>query len=89
MDKVILKSKDRKLKHSIQINRKVLWQKSLGLSQINFLVSFLFARIGAMITKSYQMSPAKNSKKIHSTWFWKNAVNIKVTLMGKFTKYST
>ena len=35
-DRVILKFKDRKLKRSIQINRKVLQQKSLELSQLKF-----------------------------------------------------
>ena len=35
-DRVILKFKDRKLKHSIQINRRVLQQKSLELSQLKF-----------------------------------------------------
>ena len=29
------------------------------------------------------MSPTKNSKKIHSTCFWNNAVNIKVTSNGE------
>ena len=32
----ILKLEDRKLKHSIQINRKVLQQKSLKLSQLKY-----------------------------------------------------
>ena len=44
MDKVILKSEDRKLKRSIQINRKVLWQKSLGLSQIKFSSKFFICK---------------------------------------------
>ena len=35
-DRVILKFKERKLKRSIQINRKVLQQKSLELSQLKF-----------------------------------------------------
>ena len=31
----------------------------------------------------YKFRQLKNFKKIHSTWFWKNVVNIKVTPNGE------
>ena len=42
-DRVILKFKERKLKRSIQINRKVLQQKSLELSQLKFSSKLSFS----------------------------------------------
>ena len=32
---------------------------------------------------AYRCCQLKNLKKIHSTWFWNNAVNIKVTPNGE------
>ena len=49
----ILKFEDRKLKHSIQINKKVLQEKSLELSHLNFLVNFSSTRACAMKTNSW------------------------------------
>ena len=36
-----------------------------------------------VILKFKDRSQLKNAKKIHSTWFWNNAVNIKVTPTGE------
>ena len=49
----LLKFKEGKLKHSIQINKKVLQRKSLELSQLKFLVSFSSARACATNTNSW------------------------------------
>ena len=83
--RVISKFKERKLKHSIQIKKKVLQQKSLKLSQLKFS--------GRLFTSDsmcyeFQQLPfkccqLKNPKKIYSAWFWNNAVNIKETPIGR------
>ena len=80
-DRVILKFKDRKLKHSIQINRKVLHQESLELSQLKFSCELFISKSMCYENQqlAYKYCQQKNSKKIHLTWFWNNAVNIKVT----------
>ena len=52
-NRIILKFKDRKLKYSIQINRNVLQQKSLELSQLKFSGSFSLLRVYAMKTSSW------------------------------------
>ena len=90
-DRVILKLKVRKLKRSIQINRNVLQQKSLEPSQLKFFGKFFISESMCYENQqlAYKCHQLKNSKKIHSTWFWNSEVNIRVTLMGKFTKYST
>ena len=80
-DGVILKFKGRKLKRSIQINKKVLQQKSLELSQLKFSRKLFTSESMCYENQqlSYKCRQLKNSKNIHSTWFWNNAVNITVT----------
>ena len=84
-DRVILKFKDRKLKRSIQINRKVLQQKSLELPQLKFSDKLFISESICYENQqlSYKCCQLKNSKKIHSTWLWNNAVNIKITPKGE------
>ena len=81
----ILKFKDRKLKHSIQINKKVLQHKSLELSQLKFSGKLFISESMCYENQqlAYKCCQLKNSKKIHLTWFWNNAVNIKVTPNGE------
>ena len=81
----ILKLEDRKLKHSIQINRKVLQQKSLKLSQLKYSDKLIISESMCYEKQklAYKFHQLKNSKMIHSTWFWNNTVNIKVTLNGE------
>ena len=68
-DRVILKFKDRKLKHSIQINRKVLQQKSLELSQLKFSGKLFISDSMCYENQqlAYKCPQLKNSKKIHLT----------------------
>ena len=84
-ERLILKFKDRKLKRSIQINRKGLQQKSLELSQLKFPGKLFISEIMYYENQqlAYKFRQLKNSKKIHSTWFWNNAVNIKVNRNGE------
>ena len=74
-----------KLKRSIQINRKVLQQKSLELSQLKFSGKLFISESMCYENQQvvYKFRQLKNFKKIHSTWFWKNVVNIKVTPNGE------
>ena len=62
----ILKFKDRKLKHSIQINKKVLQQKSLELSQLKFSGKFFINESMRYENQqlAYRYRQLKNSKKI-------------------------
>ena len=80
-DRVIFKFKDRKFKRSVQINRNVLRQKSLELSQLKFSGKLFISESMCYENQqlAYKCRQLKNSKKIHLTWFWNNAVNIKVT----------
>ena len=84
-DRVILKFKDRKLECSIQINRKVLQQKFLEPSQIKFPGKLFISESMCYETQqpAFKCCQLKNIKKIHSTWLWNNAVNIKVTPYGE------
>ena len=84
-DRVILKFKDRKLKRSIEINRKVLQQKSLELSQLKFSGKLFISESMCYGNErlAYKCRQRKNSKKIYSTWLWNNVVNIKVTHNGE------
>ena len=68
-DRVILKFKDRKLKHSVQINRKVLQQKSLELSQLKFSGKLFISNSMCYENQqlAYKCPQLKNSKKIHLT----------------------
>ena len=79
------KIKDRKLKRSIEINRKVLQQKSLELSQLKFSGKLFISESMCYGNErlAYKCRQRKNSKKIYSTWLWNNVVNIKVTHNGE------
>ena len=74
-----------KLKRSIQINRKVLQQKSLELSQLKYSGKLFISESMCYENQQvvYKFRQLKNFKKIHSTWFWKNVVNIKVYPNGE------
>ena len=87
-DRVIAKFKDRKLKHNVQIKRKNLHQKSLELSRLKFSGKLFVSE--SMCFENHQLAykcrKLKNLGKIHSTWFYNNAVNIKHTENGRIHK---
>ena len=87
-DRVIVKFKDRKLKHNVQIKRKNLHQKSLELSRLKFSGKLFVSE--SMCFENHQLAykcrKLKNLGKIHSTWFYNNAVNIKLTENGRIHK---
>ena len=90
-DRIISKFKDKRLKRSVQINKNVLQQKSLALAQLKFSDKLFISK--SMCYENQQLADKfcqlKNSKKIQLTWFWNNAVNIKVTPNENFTKCRT
>ena len=77
---MVLKFKFRKPKRKILIDRKNRHNKYENLSQLN-LASNLFIS-ESMCHENYQLAykctPLKNAGKIHSTWFWYNAINVKL-----------
>ena len=80
-DRVISKIKDKKLKLSIEVNGKVIQQKPLELSQLKLSGKLYISESMCYENQqlTYKCCQLKNSKRIHSTWFWNNVVNINVT----------
>ena len=66
----------------------MLQQKSLELFQLKFSGKLFISEnmCNASEQLGYKFRQLKNSKRIHSTWFWNNAVNIKVTPNGKINQ---
>ena len=81
-ESVIVKFKCRKLKWSMLVNRKNLQNKSEDLHQLSLFSGKLFIS-ESMCHENHQLAykcrQLKNAGKIHSTWFWNNAVNIKLS----------
>ena len=80
-ESVIVKCKCRKLKRSVLINRKNLRNKSEDLHQLRCSGKLFISE--SMCHENHQLAykcrQLKNAGKIHSTWFWNNAVNIKLS----------
>ena len=84
-DRVIFKFKDRKLKHNVQIKLEKLHQKSLELSRLKLSGKRFVSE--SMWFENHQLAykcrKLKNLGKTHSTWFYNNAFNIKLTENGR------
>ena len=80
-ESVIVKCKCRKLKQNVLVNRKNFRNKSEYLRQLKFSGKFFI--LESMCHENHQLPykcrQLKNSGKIHSTWFWNNAVNVKLS----------
>ena len=78
---VIVKFKCRKLKQKVLVSRKNLRNKSEDLRQLKFSGKLFISE--SMCHENHQLaykcSELKNTGKIHSTWFWNNAVNVKLS----------
>ena len=78
---VIVKFKCRKLKQKVLVNRKNLRNKSKDLCQLKFSGKLFI--LENMCQENHQLAykccQLKNAGKIHSTWFWNNAVNVKLS----------
>ena len=78
---VIVRFKCRKLKWRAHVNRKNLRNKSEDLHQLKFSGKLFI--LESICHENHQLAykccQLKNVGKIHSTWFWKNAVNVKLS----------
>ena len=90
-DTVIVKFKCRKQKRSILINRNNLHTKSNVLTRIKFsdrlFLSDSMCHENHLIREPpYKCRQLTYAGKIHSTWFWKNSVNVKLNERSQPTK---
>ena len=87
-DRVIIKFKCRKQKHSIKNKRKNLGNKSQEL--INFKFSRRLFVSESMSHENqqllYKWRQLKIAMKVHSTWFFNNVVSLKLTEHGRIHK---
>ena len=76
-----VKFKCRKLKRRVLINRKNLQNKSEDLRQLKFSSKLFISESMCHETHqlAYKCRQLKNAGKIHSTWFWNNAVHVKLS----------
>ena len=76
-----MKFKRRKLKQKVFVNRKYLRNKSEHILQLKFSGKLFL--LESMCHENHQLAykccQLKNAGKIHSTWFWNNAVNVKLS----------
>ena len=87
-DRVIVKFKCRKQKQSFIYKRKNLGTKSQELTNLKFsgrlFVSESMSNENQQLAYKYRQ--LKSARKVHSTWFFNNAVNIKLTEHGRMHK---
>ena len=87
-DRVIVKFKCRKQKNSIMYKRKNLGNKSQELCNLKFSGRLFVSESTSYENQqlAYKCRQLIGARKIHSTWFFKNFVNLKVTEDGKIHK---
>ena len=78
-ESVIVKFKFRRLKQSVIVTRKNLQDKSEDLYQLKFSGKLFISESMCHEKNQLGYKCCKNSGKIHSTWFWNNVVNIKLS----------
>ena len=87
-DRVIVKFKCRKQKNSVMYKRKNLGNKSQELNNLKFsgrlFVSESMSHENQQL--AYKCRQLKSARKIHSTWFFNNVVNLKLTEHGRIHK---
>ena len=87
-DRVIVKFKCRKQKNSVMYKRKNLGNKSQELNNLKFsgrlFVSESMSHENQQL--AYKCRQLKSARKIHSTWFFNNVVNLKLTEHGRIYK---
>ena len=73
--------KCRKLNRRVLLNRKNLRNKSEDLRELKFSGKFFISE--SICHENHQLAykcrQLKNAGKMHSTWFWNNAVNVKLS----------
>ena len=76
-DKVIIKFKDRKKRHIVHLNRKKLNEKKKELNELG-LSDKLYVQDSIIIIIIIICSRLMKSKRIYSTWFFHNRINLKL-----------
>ena len=87
-DRVIIKFKCRKQKQSVMHKRKNLGTKSQELSNLKFSGRLFVSESMSLENQrlAYKCQQLKSARKIHSTWFFNNVVNVKLTEHGRINK---
>ena len=87
-DRVIIKFKCRKQKQSVMYKRKNLGTKSQELSKLKFSGRLFVSENMSLENQrlAYKCRQLKSARKIHSTWFFNNVVNVKLTEHGRIHK---
>ena len=82
--RVILRFKDHKLRYQVMANRKKLMEKKSKLKELHFEESLFLSN--NMRTENhnifYKCSQLKNAKRIHTCWFFNNAMNVQLMDKG-------
>ena len=88
LDRVIIKCKCRKQKQSAMYKRKNLGTKSQELSNLKFSGRLFVSESMSIENQrlAYKCRQLKSAGKIHSTWFFNNIVNVKLTEHGRIHK---
>ena len=85
---VVVKFKNRKLKHNVFTSRKKLLEKGSDLTNLKFSGKLFIAE--SMCNENHQLAyicrKLKKSAKIHSSWFINNALNVKLSQNGDIHK---
>ena len=84
LDRVIIKFKCCKQKQSVMYKHKNLGTKSQKLSNLKFMGRLFVSKNMSVENQqlAYKCWQLKSARKIHSTWFFNNVVNIKLTENG-------
>ena len=87
-ERVIIKFKCRKQKQSVMYKRKNLGTKSQELSNLKFSGRLFVSESMSLENQrlAYKCRQLKCARKIHSTWFFNNVVNAKLTEHGRIHK---
>ena len=83
--KVIIKFKDRKLRHNVMYGRKSLKDKKEDLLRLGFQDKLYLNDSLALANQVlfFKCRQLKKYKKIYETWFYNNKINVKVTATSK------
>ena len=87
-ERVIIKFKCRKQKQSVMYKRKNLGTNSQELSNLKFSGRLFVSESKSLENQrlAYKCRQLKSARKIHSTWFFNNVVNVKLTEHGRIHK---
>ena len=86
--RVIVKFKDRKLRYQVMANRKKLMGKKNEIKELDFEESLFLS--DSMCIENYNLfckcHQLKNAKRIHASWFFNNAINVRLMDKGTIFK---